>query len=129
MAGEASEASEPWQELGTDLVVDQPGVKCWIERVPAHSSRPVHTHRHPWVTVVLAGAAGESRAPDGELIDAGAARIGDVRFHGPECLPFSHYLVNTSDDALVMVAVELRDADLEPVPTGKANTTTGEANR
>lgn len=115
------EPSEPWLELGADLIVDQPGVKCWVERVPANSSRPAHTHRHPWLTVVLSGAAGESRTPEGKLIEAGAVRTGDVQFHGPECLPFSHYLVNTSEDTLVMVAVEVRETSRHAPTTGEMN--------
>ncbi|MGF1428112.1 hypothetical protein [Kitasatospora sp. LaBMicrA B282] len=109
------EHAEPWQELETELVVDQPFVKVWVERVPPGGSRPAHTHRHPWVSIVVSGAEGESRSPDGELLAKGAVSTGDVRFNGPDRLPFSHYLTNTSDRTLVMVAVELR----MPEPTGE----------
>jgi hypothetical protein len=110
-AGSADPAEavvEPWHALGSELIVDEPTVKCWLESVPPGESRPAHTHRHPWLTVVLSGAKGESRRPDGELIAAGEAHAGEVRYNGPDRLPFSHYLTNTSDETLVMLAVELR---------------------
>lgn len=99
---------EPWEALGTELLVDEEHVKCWVERVAPGETRPAHTHLHPWITVVVSGASGESRTPEGELISVGSAATGDVRFNGPDRLPFSHYLANTSDETLVMVAVELR---------------------
>lgn len=125
-----AEPTEPWLELGTELLVDEPGVKCWVERVPAHSRRPAHTHRHPWVTIVLAGASGESRTPDGELIETGSVQTGAVRFHGLDCLPFSHYLNNTSDDTMVMVAVEFRNAEFTDFGDSvRQAAATGEASR
>ncbi|WP_225846206.1 hypothetical protein [Streptomyces sp. HPF1205] len=107
--GPDGDVVEPWVALGTELLVDEEYVKAWVERVGPGERRPAHTHRHPWITVVVSGAAGESRTPDGELIAVGSAATGDVRFNGPDRLPFSHYLANTSQDTLVMVAVELRD--------------------
>jgi beta-alanine degradation protein BauB len=103
-----TEIVEPWHALGAELIVDEPFVKCWMEQVPPGESRPAHTHRHPWITVVLAGATGESRTPGGELIAAGTTHTGEVRFNGSDRLPFSHYLTNTSDNTLVMLAVEMR---------------------
>ncbi|MCD9878933.1 hypothetical protein [Streptomyces guryensis] len=100
---------EPWEAVGARLVVDEPAVKCWIEEVLPGESRPPHTHRHPWITVVLSGADGESRTPDGTLIAAGTAVEGTVRFNQPQ-LPFSHCMTNTSDRLLKLVAIELRTA-------------------
>ena len=100
-------ALEPWEAVGARLVVDEPTVKCWIEEVAPGESRPPHTHRHPWLTVVLAGADGESRTPDGTLIAAGTAVEGPVHFNRQR-LPFSHCMTNTSDRPLKLVAIELR---------------------
>jgi hypothetical protein len=107
-------ALEPWEAVGARLVVDEPGVKCWIEEVPPGESRPPHTHRHPWITVVFSGADGESRTPDGGLIAAGTAVEGAVQFNQPQ-FPFSHCMTNTSDKPLKLVAIEVRTAP----PTAK----------
>jgi hypothetical protein len=67
---------EPWQELGTDLLVNEPHVRCWIETVPPGEQRPAHTHRHPWVTIVLSGAHGDSFDADGRLIKSSRLETG-----------------------------------------------------
>lgn len=99
---------EPWEALGAPLVVDRPGVRCWIETVEPGETRPLHTHRHPWVTVVVQGAHGENLSPAGEVVAAGELVTGHVGYNGPERLPLRHCVRNTSDRTLVMVAVELR---------------------
>ncbi|MFF0082407.1 hypothetical protein ACFYR1_22190 [Streptomyces canus] len=106
-------ALEPWEAVGARLIVDEPTVKCWIEEVPPGESRPPHTHRHPWLTVVLAGADGESRTPDGTLLAAGTAVEGTVQLNRQR-LPFSHCMINTSDRPLKLVAIELRTAAAAP---------------
>ena len=103
-----AQVPEPWEDLGVELLVDQPGVRCWIEVVPPGEQRPAHTHRHPWVTVVLSGARGESFTPEGELIKAGELTTGQIVYNDASRLPFRHYTRNTSDRTLIMVAVELR---------------------
>lgn len=99
---------EPWQELGTDLLIDEEHVKCWVETVSPGEQRPAHTHRHPWVTVVLSGAHGESLDEHGELIKAVTLETGQVVHNRGESLPMRHYVRNLSDRTLVMVAIELR---------------------
>jgi hypothetical protein len=99
---------EPWTALGTELVVDTHAVKCWIETVPPHESRPLHTHLFPWITVVLSGAAGSSLGPDGSVLTRSELKAGQVVFNGPDRLPLCHRVYNTSNSTLVMVAIELR---------------------
>ncbi|WP_055715956.1 cupin domain-containing protein [Streptomyces torulosus] len=99
---------EPWEELGTRLVLDEEHVKCWVETVPPGERRPAHTHRHPWVTVVLSGAHGESLDEKGELIKEVTLETGQVVYNRGDTLPMRHYVRNLSDRTLVMVAIELR---------------------
>ena len=114
----AEPVREPWQDLGAGLLVDEPSVKAWMEVVPPGESRPLHTHRHPWVTVVVAGGRGESRGPDGATLAAGEASTGDVRYNGPERLPYCQSMTNTSDQTIVMIAIELRNGAAIDSPKG-----------
>ncbi|RVU23206.1 cupin domain-containing protein [Streptomyces antnestii] len=102
---------EPRQELGADLLIDEDQVKCWVETVPPGEQRPAHTHRHPWVTVVLSGAHGESLDENGELIKTVTLETGQVGAQ-PRRVPahaaLRHYVRNLSDQTFVMVAIELR---------------------
>jgi len=100
----------PWEELGTALVVDDELVKCWIETVPPGERRPVHTHAHPWVTVVLSGASGVSCDADGVVLKEVTLQTGQVVLNRPGPGPLRHYVQNRSDEVLVMVAIELRSA-------------------
>ncbi len=103
-----SDTREPWEDLGTELVVDEETVKCWIETVPPGERRPTHTHRYPWVTVVLSGAYCESRDEDGVLIRNATLRTGQVTINRGDKLPMRHYVRNLSDQTLTMAAIELR---------------------
>lgn len=102
------EPSEPWEELGAELLIDEEHVKCWVEVVPPGETRPAHTHRNPWVTVVLSGAHGRSLDEDGELIKVVTLETGQVVYNRGDELPMRHYVHNLSDRTLVMAAVELR---------------------
>lgn len=101
---------EPWEDLRTDLLVDEERVKCWVETVPPGGQRPVHTHRNPWITVVLSGARVESLDEHGRRIKVGTLERGQVVHNGPDVLPLRHFVRNLSHQTLVMVAVELREA-------------------
>ncbi|MFD0035633.1 phosphotriesterase family protein [Streptomyces sp. NPDC055059] len=63
---------------------------------------------HPWVTVVLCGAHGESLDENGELIKTVTLVSGQVVHNRGESLPMRRYVRNLSDQTLVMVAIELR---------------------
>ena len=99
---------EPWEELGVELLIDEPSIRCWIETVPPGEQRPAHTHRHPWVTVVLSGACGESFDANGQLIKSSTLETGQLIFNPPSKLPFRHYVRNISDRTLIMAAIEVR---------------------
>jgi hypothetical protein len=107
-AREEAGVVEPWEDLDTELVINTDEVKAWIETVPPGGQRPAHTHRHPWVTVVLSGARGESLDADGNLIKNVAMETGQIVHNTGENLPMRHYVRNLDDHALVMVAIELR---------------------
>jgi hypothetical protein len=108
---DAERVEEPWESLGVPLLVDLPGIKSWMEIVEPGETRPLHTHRHPWVSVVLEGAAGELLAEDGSLIQAGESRAGDVGYHDARELPACHCVRNRSDRRFVAIAVELREGE------------------
>jgi quercetin dioxygenase-like cupin family protein len=108
VAGRPVGQPEPWVELGAELLIDEEHIKCWIETVPPGERRPAHTHRHPWVTVVLNGASCESFGEDGRLIRARTLETGQVFHNSGAELPMRHYVHNVSDRTLTMVAIEVR---------------------
>ncbi|NYI04912.1 hypothetical protein [Allostreptomyces psammosilenae] len=122
-AAGADRVAEPWEELHAPLLVDEPHLKVWLEVVKPGETHPAHTHRHPWVTVVISGGSGESWTSDGELIMAGTLPTGHVQYNGPEILPRRHYVKNTGETEVRMIAVEMRD----PASPGEQNREDGHA--
>jgi hypothetical protein len=60
------------------------------------------------VTVVLSGAHCESRDEHDQLIKIGTLETGQVVYNRGEGLPLRHHVRNLSDQALTMVAIEVR---------------------
>ncbi|TDC78868.1 FAD-dependent monooxygenase [Streptomyces hainanensis] len=98
----------PWVELGAALEVDAPGARSWVERIPRGEARPLHTHRRPWLTIVVSGGTAQvSGVDDAEPEDVELV-TGTVKFNPlPAEGSIRHALRNTGDTDLVLVAVEL----------------------
>ncbi|RMI41132.1 cupin domain-containing protein [Streptomyces triticirhizae] len=99
----------PWEELGAALSLDNDHVKAWVERVPPGESRPLHTHRKPWATVVLSGAKVRSVDARGETIAEGELPTHAILFNPAEA-PLCHQMFNIGDTELVMVGIQLEHA-------------------
>lgn len=101
-------ANGPWEEIGTPLVVDTSLAKAWVERIPAGATRPLHTHRDPWLTVVISGGRADVLGPDGQRLDTVELTTGQVKLNAlPNGRPVRHAMHNTGDSELVLVAVQL----------------------
>jgi mannose-6-phosphate isomerase-like protein (cupin superfamily) len=107
--------SGPWEELGVDLVVDEDQAQSWVERLGPQEERPFHTHRVPWLTIVVSG--GRAVSTDhltGEQTPV-ELRTGEVKFNPlPEGESTRHALRNVGDTELVLVAVQLSPAPTSP---------------
>ena len=105
----------PWHELGLDLVVDRPQVRSWVEYLPIGATRPFHTHRAPWLTVVVSGGRAMVLRSDGAGEEL-ELRTGEVKFNPlADGEPVRHALRNIGDTDLTLVAVQL-DAEAGPTP-------------
>jgi oxalate decarboxylase/phosphoglucose isomerase-like protein (cupin superfamily) len=106
----ASASGQPWHELGAELTVDAPGVASWVERIPRGERRPFHTHRAPWLTIVISGGTAHVLTPDGAAPEEVELRTGEVKYNAlPAGQAVCHALLNTGDTDLVLVAVQLSD--------------------
>ncbi|GGN59965.1 hypothetical protein GCM10011579_024650 [Streptomyces albiflavescens] len=106
MSTQPTSPAGPWEELGAPLCLDTPLVKAWVEQVPPGGTRPLHTHRKPWATVVLSGAKVRSLGADGEVIREGELPSGVVLFNPAE-QPLCHQMHNVGETELVMVGLQL----------------------
>ncbi|KUN21313.1 hypothetical protein AQJ23_30770 [Streptomyces antibioticus] len=106
-------AQGPWEELGAPLCLDTPWVKAWVEQVPPGGTRPLHTHRKPWATVVLSGAKVRSLGPEGEVLREGELPDGVVLFN-PADEPLCHQMHNIGDTELIMVGLQWESGPASP---------------
>ncbi|MBC9725833.1 hypothetical protein [Streptomyces sp. TRM68367] len=109
----------PWEEIGTPLVVDTPHARVWVERIPAGATRPLHTHRVPWLTVVVNGGQADILGPDGHRTGTVELASGQVKLNPLPDGPVRHAMHNTGDGELVLVAIQLPDATGELVEEQK----------
>lgn len=96
------------ERLGEELLLENDRVRVWQDRVPPGGEQPQHTHRNPYLSVVVRGADGEIVA-DGEVLYEMHRAPGDTRWFGPDRVPVTHSLRNTGDEEIVVVVVELLD--------------------
>jgi hypothetical protein len=103
-------ATGPWEELGAPLEVQVSGtfsgVRAWTERLAPGEERPAHTHRIPWLTVVVSGGRARSTSADGTVTDV-ELTTGQVKFNNLESGPFRHSMRNVGDSTIVMIGIQL----------------------
>lgn len=96
----------PWIELGAPLDVDFAPARAWTERLAPGEERPAHTHRRPWLTVVVSGGRGRSTLADGTATEV-ELTTGQVKINTLDGGPFRHSMRNIGDTEIVMVGIQL----------------------
>lgn len=94
------------EDLGTKLISENDRVRIFEHRVPAGETGPMHIHRRPYLSVVVAGTKGDVVDRDGNVIDHDILTPGST-FWIDEHLPETHALHNTGDDEILIVTTEL----------------------
>jgi hypothetical protein len=95
------------EQLGTELLLKNDCVGVWEHVVPAGKTGHSHTHRRPYVSVIVRGGKGETIAPTGEVLDGFDFTPGAIIWVGPDELPATHALRNTGDEDVAIVTIEL----------------------
>jgi hypothetical protein len=91
--------------LGERLLLENDRVRVWEDRVAPGESQPVHTHRNPYLSVVVTPVRAEIVDADGAVLYDVDRQPGEVRWF--EEVPVTHSLRNTGDADAVVVVVEL----------------------
>ena len=98
---------EPDERLGTRLILENNQIRVWEHRVAKGSTGRAHTHRRPYLSVVVRGTTGDTIGPNGELLEKFELQPGNVFWYGPDHLPETHALRNTGEEDVVIVTIEL----------------------
>jgi len=100
--GEASE------RVGASVLLENDRVRVWDDRAGPGETRPLHVHRRPYITVIIAGERGETVGEDGTVQRRfDGLTPGEAHYLGPEELPAVHAMRNTGSTELAVLIVEL----------------------
>jgi len=94
-------------QLGEELVLDTGRVRVWKDKVRAGEAQRLHTHRRPYLAVVVSGSTVRTEDADGNVLTTPAFRPGDVHHFDESVLPITHTMRNTGTDDVQVVIIEL----------------------
>ena len=95
------------ERLGTELLLKNDRIGVWEHLVPAGGTGHSHSHRRPYISVVVRGGKGETVGPSGEVLDEFDFTPGAIFWIGQDELPATHALRNTGDEDVAIVTIEL----------------------
>lgn len=97
------------QPIGERLVLGNDRVRVWEDVVAAGAEQPVHTHRSPYLSVMLTDAHAQVVAEDGTVLYPVDREAGHVSWFGPDRVPVSHTLRNLGGEEIRVLIVEVPD--------------------
>ena len=96
------------ERIGASVRFENDRVRVWEDCAGPGETRPLHIHRRPYITVVIAGERADNVGADGALLRRfeGLAP-GQAHYVGPEDLPIVHALSNTGSTEVAVLIIEL----------------------
>ncbi len=95
------------EQLGEELVLETGRVRVWKDQVRPGEAQRLHTHRRPYLAVVVSGSTVRTEDEEGNVLSAPAFRPGDVHYFDESVLPITHTMRNTGTDDVEVVIIEL----------------------
>jgi hypothetical protein len=95
------------EKLGSRVLLDNSLVRVWDDRVPVATTQHLHTHRRPYLAVVVNGESAETVDAEGAVLRILELTPGETYFFGPDDLPVTHALRNTGASEIAVVIIEL----------------------
>ena len=93
--------------IGERLVLANDDIRVWEDVVEPGTQQPVHTHRTPYLSVMLTPAYAEVVDSTGAVIYRVNREVGDVTWFGPDRVPTTHTLRNLGDEPIRVLIVEV----------------------
>lgn len=104
VTGDATGEVEP---VGEELVLANDHVRVWAEVIAPGEQQRVHTHRAPYLSVMVTGGRAQVLSGDGEVLYDVDRPPGASTWFGPDRVPVTHTLRNTGDTEIRVVVVEV----------------------
>lgn len=93
--------------LGQALVLANDQVRVWLDVIAPGDAQPVHTHRSPYLSVMLTAADAEVVDGDGNVLYRVNRKVGDATWFGPDRVPVTHTLRNVGTEPIRVLIVEV----------------------
>lgn len=96
------------QRVGASVLFENDRVRVWKDSAGPGETKPLHVHRLPYVTVVIAGDKADNLREDGSLLRRFEGLTpGQAHYVGPKDLPAVHALRNTGATEVTVLIIEL----------------------
>jgi len=95
------------QPIGERLVLANDRIRVWEDVVAPGDQQPVHTHRSPYLSVMLTAADAEVVDDTGQVVYRVQRGVGDATWFGADRIPTTHTLRNTGSDDVRVLVVEV----------------------
>jgi beta-alanine degradation protein BauB len=95
------------EDLGTRMILENERVRIWEHRIGPGATGPMHVHRRPYLSVVVAGSSGDLVDPEGNVVEHFSVSPGDTYWYGEDRLPETHAFRNSGSDDCLIVTTEL----------------------
>jgi hypothetical protein len=98
------------QPIGERMLLANSSVRVWEDVVAPGAEQPVHTHRSPYLSVMVTDAHAQVVGADGTVLYEVERAAGDTTWFGPDRVPVTHTLRNVGDAEIRVVIVEVLDS-------------------
>jgi beta-alanine degradation protein BauB len=96
------------ERVGTSVLFENDRVRVWEDGAGPGETKPLHVHRRPYITVVIAGEEADNLGEDGTLLRRFQGLTpGQAHYVGPNDLPVVHALRNTGSTEVTILIIEL----------------------
>lgn len=96
------------ERVGTSVLFENDRVRVWKDGAAPGETKPLHVHRLPYITVVVAGEKADNLGEDGSLLRRFEGLVpGQAHYVGPGDLPAVHALRNTGSVEVTVLIIEL----------------------
>jgi beta-alanine degradation protein BauB len=100
--------SEVSERVGTSVLFENDRVRVWQDGAGPGETKPLHVHRRPYITVVIAGDEADNLGEDGTLQRRFEGLTpGQAHYVGSNDLPIVHALRNTGSTEIAILIIEL----------------------
>lgn len=97
--------------MAARLVLANDHVRVWEDLVAPGEQQLLHTHRTPYLSVMLTAASAQVVDAAGAVLYAVERARGDAAWFGADRVPVTHALRNLGDEEIRVVVIEVLDAE------------------